>query len=319
MVEVATRVLIAGGGVAALEAALALRELGEGRVSVEMLAPEPEFWYRPLAVAEPFDLGEVMHFDLVELAAAAGATFSPGALSAVDVGSRLAQTSVGSSVPYDVLLIACGAGPIPAVAGALTFRGPADTERMRTLLEEIVAGRVGRGAFVVPWGAVWSLPIYELALMTAAYLAERGLDRVELALVTPEEEPLQLFGRAGSEAVRELLEERGIALQTGSCPVELVDGELRLVPEGTIAADRVCAGRGSTACRRRSRGSCPSTRTVRCAVLPMSSPPATSPASRSSRAESLPSRQTQPPRRSRPTPARTSRRSPSGRCCAVCC
>jgi sulfide:quinone oxidoreductase len=64
------RVLIAGGGVAALEAALALRELGEGRVSVEMLAPEPQFWYRPLAVAEPFGLGEVRHFDLAELAAA---------------------------------------------------------------------------------------------------------------------------------------------------------------------------------------------------------------------------------------------------------
>ena len=237
----ATRVLIAGGGVAALEAALALRELGEGRVSVEMLAPEPQFWYRPLAVAEPFDLGEVKHFDLAELAAAAGATFSPGALSGVDAGGRLAHTSAGSSVSYDVLLVACGAGPTPAVPGALTFRGPADTERIRTLLEEIVAGQVGRVAFVVPWGAVWSLPIYELALMTAAYLAERELVHVELALVTPEEAPLQLFGRAGSEAVRQLLEERGIALRTGSCPVELVEGELRLVPEGTIAADRVVA------------------------------------------------------------------------------
>ena len=41
--------------------------------------------------------------------------------------------------------------------------------------------------------------------------------------------------------MRQLLEERGIALHTGSCPVELVDGELRLVPEGTIAADRVVA------------------------------------------------------------------------------
>jgi sulfide:quinone oxidoreductase len=238
---VAIRVVIAGGGVAALEAALALRALAEDRVSVELLAPETQFWYRPLAVAEPFDLGEVRHFDLAELATAAGATFSPGALTSVDAGSRLAQTSVGSSVPYDVLLVACGAGATPAVPGALTFRGPADTERIRQLLEEIVAGQVARLAFVVPWGAVWSLPIYELALMTAAYLAERELERVELALVTPEDEPLQLFGRAGSDAVRQLLEERGIALHTGSCPVKLVDGELRLVPEGTIAADRVVA------------------------------------------------------------------------------
>jgi sulfide:quinone oxidoreductase len=238
---VATRVLIAGGGVAALEAALTLRELGEGRVSVEMLAPEPEFWYRPLAVAEPFGLGEVRHFDLAELAAAAGATFSPGALSSVDAGGRLVRTSAGSTLPYDILLVACGAGPSPAVPGALTFRGPPDTERIRRLLEEIVAGQVERVAFVVPWGAVWSLPLYELALMTAAYVAERGLDRVELALVTPEEEPLQLFGRAGSEAVRQLLEQRGIALHTGSWPVELVDGELRLVPEEKIAADRAVA------------------------------------------------------------------------------
>ena len=76
----ATRVLIAGGGVAALEAALALRALGEDQVSVELLGPEPQFWYRPLAVAEPFDLGDVRQFELTELAEAAGATFSLGAL-----------------------------------------------------------------------------------------------------------------------------------------------------------------------------------------------------------------------------------------------
>jgi sulfide:quinone oxidoreductase len=235
------RVLIAGGGVAALEAALALQALGEDRLRVELLAPEPQFWYRPLAVAEPFDLGDVRRFDLAELASEAGATFTLGALIGVDAGRRLVQTSAGSSVPYDVLLVACGAVPAPAVPGALTFRGPADTERIRRLLEEIVRGQATRVAFVVPWGAVWSLPIYELALMTAAHLAERGLERVELTLVTPEEEPLQLFGRAGTQAVRELLDERGIALQTGACAVELVDGELRLVPEGGVAVDRAVA------------------------------------------------------------------------------
>ena len=209
MVEVATRVLIAGGGVAALEAALALRELGEGRVSVEMLAPESQFWYRPLAVAEPFDLGEVKHFDLAELAAAAGATFSSGALSGVDAGGRLAHTSAGSSISYDVLLVACGAGPTTAVPGALTFRGPADTERMRALLEEILAGQVGRVAFVVPWGAVWSLPIYELALMTAAYLAERDVE-VELAVVTPEEEPLLEDALKKAEQAAEVFVTKGL-------------------------------------------------------------------------------------------------------------
>jgi NADPH-dependent 2,4-dienoyl-CoA reductase/sulfur reductase-like enzyme len=104
-------VLIAGGGVAALEAALALRALGEERVSVELISPEPLFWYRPLAVAEPFRLGEVMHFELPELAAAAGATFSLGTLVSVDPTHHLAHISPGGAIPYDMLLIACGPSP----------------------------------------------------------------------------------------------------------------------------------------------------------------------------------------------------------------
>jgi CBS domain-containing protein len=48
---------------------------------------------------------------------------------------------------------------------------------------------------------------------------------------------LQLFGSAASEAVRTLLDERGIAVHTGAAAVELAEGELRLLPTGTIPAD----------------------------------------------------------------------------------
>src|SRR5512146_2376179 len=47
------RVLIAGGGVAALEAALALRDLAGERLEVEIWAPSADFVYRPFAVGEP--------------------------------------------------------------------------------------------------------------------------------------------------------------------------------------------------------------------------------------------------------------------------
>jgi sulfide:quinone oxidoreductase len=236
----AQRVLIAGGGVAALEAALALRALAEDRVSVELLAPEFQFWYRPLAVAEPFELGAVTHFELPELAAAAGAAFSPGTLVSVDPQRRLAQTSVGA-LSYDVLLLACGAVPEPAVPGALTFRGPADIDKIERLLAEIEAGDVRRVAFVVPSAAAWNLPVYELALMTAAWIGTRGIAGVKLALVTPEDEPLQLFGREASDAVRTLLDDRGIVFHARSHATEARDGELHLVPEGAVAADRVVA------------------------------------------------------------------------------
>lgn len=235
-----TRVVIAGGGVAALEAALALRELAEERVAVELLAPEPHFWYRPLSVAEPFELGGTQRYELAALTAAAGATFALGTLEGVDTARHKAKTSVGE-IPYDLLLVAVGAVPAPAVPGALTFRGPADTERIRSLLEEIAVGDVRRVAFAVPWGAVWSLPIYELALMTAAHLSAHQIQGVELSLVTPEEEPLQLFGPSASEAIAELLEERHITLVAGSHPAEFADGALLLVPGGELEVDRVVA------------------------------------------------------------------------------
>jgi sulfide:quinone oxidoreductase len=236
-----THVLIAGGGVAALEAALALRALAEERVSVELLAPEPHFWYRPLAVAEPFKLGEVQRFELQELAAAADALFTLGALASVDARRHVALTAAGCAIEYDSLLIACGTLPEPAIRGALTFRGPADTESFERLLAEIHAGEVRRVAFAVPWGAAWSLPLYELALLTAGELAAFDIRGVELALVTPEDEPLRLFGQAASEAVRGLLEERGIVVHTRSYPANFRDGALLLVPEGTVEADRVVA------------------------------------------------------------------------------
>jgi sulfide:quinone oxidoreductase len=234
-------VLIAGGGVAALEAMLALRALAGNRVSIGLVAPEPQFWYRPLAVAEPFGLGEVRHFDLSLLADEAGALFVPGKLESVDAARRLAYTSPGGPVSYRALLIACGAVPRPAIPGAITFRGPADTAKIEQLLAEIEAGAVRRVVFVVPAGAVWSLPAYELALMTGSWLLARGIDGVAVALVTPEDEPLGLFGHQASQAVQALLNERAITVHTRAYPAEARPGELLLVPDGVVAADRVVA------------------------------------------------------------------------------
>lgn len=235
------QILIAGGGVAALEAMLALRALADTRLSVGILAPEPHFWYRPLAVAEPFGLAEVRHFELSALANEAGAGFMVGELLSVDTARRIAYTAPGGAVQYEALLIACGALPRPAIPGAITFRGPADTSKIEQLLAEIEAGAVRRVAFVVPTGAVWSLPAYELALMMAARIIARGLENVSVALVTPEDEPLHLFGQVASDAVRALLNERHVAVYTRAYPAEVGDGVLHLVPDGIIEADRVVA------------------------------------------------------------------------------
>jgi sulfide:quinone oxidoreductase len=242
-------VLIAGGGVAALEAALALRALADDRVTADLLAPELHFYYRPLSVAEPFELGEARRFELDTLTRAIGVGLIQGALVGVDAPRRVARTTTGAEIPYDALLVATGATPMPAIPGAITFRGPADIERIHELLAELERGDVRSAIFAIPWGAVWSLPAYELALLTAEHLEHHGIRGAQLTVVTPEEEPLRLFGAPASEAVRKLLEGRDVALRRDTHAVVFADGVLELVPEGRIPAERVIALprlRGST-------------------------------------------------------------------------
>jgi sulfide:quinone oxidoreductase len=229
------RVVIAGGGVAALEAALALRRLAEERVFIDLVAPEPRFWYRPLAVVEPFGRGRLHGLDLAELAGACGALFVVDELAAVDTDARIAATRSGARFGYDALLVATGAKPVVAVPGAITFRGPAGIDGFSALLAQLEGGVLRRVAFAVPGGVAWPLPLYELALQTASTAPD-----AKLTFVTHEKEPLGVFGSA-SAAVGELLERRGIALRTGTYAVSYEDGSLAVAPDDAIAADAVVA------------------------------------------------------------------------------
>ena len=62
------RVLIAGGGVAGLEALLALRDLAGDRVELTLLSRDTEFVYRPMAIAEPFGRGRADRHPLADIA-----------------------------------------------------------------------------------------------------------------------------------------------------------------------------------------------------------------------------------------------------------
>jgi sulfide:quinone oxidoreductase len=234
-------VQIAGAGVAGLEAALALQALGEGRVSVELLAPEMEFTYRPLAVAEPFAVAEVKRFPLGRLVTAAGASLRVGSVLAVDADRKVVTLADRKEVAYDVLLLALGARPREAVPGALTFRGPQDTRALLALLDRITGGELRRIAFAMPAAASWPLPLYELAIMTAEYVTAHATRNVEITLVTPEDHPLALFGPTPSEAISELLTLRGITVETSVVPVRFDDGVLAGVPDRRLDVDAVVA------------------------------------------------------------------------------
>lgn len=235
------RVVIAGGGVAGIETLLALRDLAGDRVEIEIVAPEREFEYRPLAVAGPFDLGEPPRFDIDGIARDLGATHHRDAIVAVKPAQHLAITRSGAGVSFDALVVTSGAEPEEAIPGALTYRGTQDREDLRTLIDELERDGGGRSVlFCVPSGTTWPLPIYELALIAATRLHAGG-DGAAVKLVTPEDSPLALFGRKASDAVAALLASRGIEVWTSTHPVEFAHSALKVVPEGRIPAHAVVA------------------------------------------------------------------------------
>ena len=234
------RVVIAGGGVAGLEALLALYELAGARVEMTLLAPQQVFVSRPLSVAEPFDLTDARSFPLGEIADEHDARFRQEALARVDPEGRRAIGGDGVELEYDALLVAIGVQAIEAVPGALTFRGSEDAPGFKALLGEVEQGRVSSIAFAMPRDAAWPLPLYELALLTSARVRELGR-AVELHLVSPESQPLNLFGARASASVRSLLEEAGVQLHLGWAPVAFEAGALQLDHAANPERDRVVA------------------------------------------------------------------------------
>jgi sulfide:quinone oxidoreductase len=233
------RVTIVGGGVAALEALLALRSLAGGLLDVEVVAATPDFVYRPLAVAEPFGLGIAHRFDLSHIAREQGATLHVAGVDSVEPEEHRLVTWDGRHFDYDLLLVAVGAHATTAIPGSVSIQGPAYTSRFRTVLRKLDKHGMTRVAFAVPAGSSWPLPLYELALLTASHVAERGLRKVRLQLVTHESEPLELFGPKASAAVRELLEERNVELLTSRVPLEARRGELLTAPGPPLETDSV--------------------------------------------------------------------------------
>ena len=117
--------------------------------------------------------------------------------------------------------------------GATTFSGPLSAG----MVEGALRGARGRVLFTVPAGCGWTLPLYELALLTAHELP----DGPELEIVTPELRPLNLFGPMASDALARLLDRAGIAFE-GETVAEAVVGGALLTRDGRmIAADAVIA------------------------------------------------------------------------------
>ena len=233
-------VVIAGGGVAALETLLALRTLAGHLIEVTLVSATTEFVYRPVTVAEAFDRAKARAYDLQEiLADQGGGEFIHDTLADVETRGRIAVTVGGRRISFDALVVTTGAVPGIPFPGAFTFRGRDDVGALRGLLHDLTSGRAGSVALALPSARMWPLPLYELTLMTAAYRNEHGASDVKVTLVTPEEAPLELFGPAATDAVCSLLEARGVTVRSSSLPAVVKGRTLLLAGGAELFADRV--------------------------------------------------------------------------------
>jgi sulfide:quinone oxidoreductase len=234
-------VLIAGAGVAGLEAAFALRELAGDRVALTLLSPAEEFAYRPLAVEEPFSAGGAKHYPLAGLAAEAGAELVHDTLEAVDAERQSARTGSGSGIDYDALLVCPGVRAEPAFELALTIDDRRMDELLHGLVQDVEGGYVRRLAFVIPAPLPWPIPAYELALMVSERAWDMQVD-THVTLLTPEERPLAVFGTEASLELSRLLAERHVDVITSAYCEMPTPRTIRVRPgDQTFEFDRIVA------------------------------------------------------------------------------
>jgi sulfide:quinone oxidoreductase len=234
-------VLIAGGGVAGLEAALALRHLAGDAVKITLMAPGEDFVYRPMTVREPFGFSRADRYSLEEIAADLDLRLVSDRLEEVEAEHRRVRTASGGTLSYDALVLALGARLHPRFEHAITIDDRQLDEQLHGLIQDFEGGYTHRLAFVAPAPMPWPLPMYELALMVARRAYDMNAD-VSVTIVTPEERPLSLFGTTASNAVEALLEENGILTITSAHAEVPEVGRVAIRPgERMIHADRIVA------------------------------------------------------------------------------
>jgi sulfide:quinone oxidoreductase len=210
-------VCIVGASVAALEALLWAGEALGDRAELQLIAPENEFRYRPMNSGSLFRPAREHGLAIADLVAEAGASRVADRVDAVHQPERQLLTRDGDIYAFDYLLIALGARSKRAVSRGYVWERGHDPGFLDRTIAEVVAGQVRSVAVVVPRGARWPIPAYELALVLAWTASGTG---ARIALVTPEEHPLAALGPEATEAVSRELDSAGVETISG---VELLD------------------------------------------------------------------------------------------------
>ena len=234
----AERLVVVGGGPAALEAARAYREAGAGG-EVVLVSADGYLPYNRPPLSKDFLRGEseedvlgledasfYRHHDIeVRLGTRA---------QALDTGRRVVALSDGETLSYGWCILATGACPKPLPVPGAEGSGVFYLRSRRQARELREAAAAARSAVVVGSGFI--------GCEAAASLARRGL---AVTLVSMEDGPQAArLGEAASQVLRAWLEEDGVSLRLG-VEVEAIEvGRVRLAGEASAEGDLLLVAGG---------------------------------------------------------------------------
>ena len=132
-------VVIVGGGVAGLEALLALQALAGDRVDLTLVSQHDWFVDRPVTVAEPFGLGSAARHSVPDIVAERGARFVGATVVAVHGDAHRVSCADGTELGFDTLILAPGARLSTQVADAIAFGSKAG-RAIREMLDQLRSG-----------------------------------------------------------------------------------------------------------------------------------------------------------------------------------
>jgi sulfide:quinone oxidoreductase len=241
-------VCVVGAGTAGLEGLLTVHEQLGDSVDLRVIAPEREFRYRPMSAGSLFRPTEEREALIGDISAEVGANYLCEPVVAVYEDDRCVVTRDGDTVSFDYLLLAPGARDARSLQQGFVWERGQDPGFLDQVRDSIRTAPGGRVAVIVPRGARWSVPAYELALVLAWASASTG---TEVSLITAEARLLGMLGRDATSLITRELQDAGVVAVTGVEVVDAPHSELRssgpidviLVPESTTSEEDALTGK----------------------------------------------------------------------------
>lgn len=246
------RVLVLGGGFAALETAFLLRMRMRDEVDLTIASDNDSFVFRPNSIYIPFGADPdsllvaldkpLKHRDIA---------FQLGQVAEVDPDARRVAFRDNSELSYDKLVIATGAATaaeeVPGLSEHAATIWTAETmldvrERFNRVRDRARAGQRQRVLFLVPPNNKCSGPLYEIVFMLETWLRrEHARDHVEISWSTYEQTFIQAFGPRLHEVVTGEFSDRGIDGHTNEPVSEVTADEVRYSDGSSRGYDELIA------------------------------------------------------------------------------